>query len=287
MFRWLRLRLAASHAIVLVVILLVLGTLVQFLLSRSLDRSATNQLLQQATDQAERLDENGAAAPPADVDAPSAAAVKVAVFRSPGDVPMGEPSEIPSWLRHYPAKVTDLNVSGERVRVVSVPAIVNGTTIAWVVAGRSLLPEERLVDRVRLLLLFGGGVAALASLAGGWWLAGRAVRPVERAYEAQAGFAADASHELRTPLAFIRSGVEVLSEHDSALGAEVLSEVDYLAGLSERLLRLARAERGQMTLERAPVRVAEVCRSAARRSQAAHATLLAVGGDDEIVGAAG
>jgi signal transduction histidine kinase len=109
------------------------------------------------------------------------------------------------------------------------------------------------------------------------------VRPVERAYETQAGFAADASHELRTPLTFIRSGVEVLAERDPELGRDVLSEVDYLTGLTQRLLLLARAERGAVTLERGPVDVADICRSAARRSEGAYATSLSLDGPTALV----
>ena len=103
---------------------------------------------------------------------------------------------------------------------------------------------------------------------------------MERAYEAQAGFAADASHELRTPLTFIRSGVEVLAEREPDLGGEVLSEVDYLTSLTQRLLLLARAERGSVQLEVEPVDVGAACRSAAHRSTRAHGNELSTGGED-------
>jgi two-component system, OmpR family, sensor histidine kinase CiaH len=159
------------------------------------------------------------------------------------------------------------------------PAQVQGRTVAWVAAGRSMLPEDRLLHRVRLLLLAGGAVAVVVSLGAGWWLAGRAVRPVELAYEAQAGFAADASHELRTPLTFVRQGVEVLSEHDPALGQEVLSEIDYLTGLTGRLLDLARAEHGRIDLTLEPVDVSAVTRSAVHRSERAHGNVLDVSGE--------
>jgi two-component system, OmpR family, sensor histidine kinase CiaH len=283
MFRWLRLRLALSHAVVLLVMLVVLGALVQFLLARSLDGGVTEQLQQQALAQAERIREHGGPIPPADVDVPSAAAVRVAVFRVPSGAPMAEPTEIPPWLHRYDSPVTDIEVAGEHVRVVSLPAVIGGRTVAWIAAGRSLLPEERLLQRVRLLFLLGGAVAVLASLGAGWWLAGRAVRPVERAYDAQAGFAADASHELRTPLAFIRSGVEVLAERDPELGADVLSEVDYLTAVSQRLLELARAERGELGTQPSEIEVAKVCRSAARRSETAHANRLTLQGEDALV----
>jgi len=282
MFRSLRLRLALSHALVLAVILLFLGGVVQFLIARSLDDGVTTQLRQEDEAQVERMVENGAALPPADVDAPSAAAVQVAVFQAPSREPLGEPSEIPSWLTLAPPGVKNLNVAGEHVRVVTMPAIVGGRTVAWVEAGRSLLPEERLVHRLRLFFLLAGGLAVLVSVGAGWWLAGRAVHPVERAYGAQAGFAADASHELRTPLAFVRSGVEVLAEGDPQLGAEVLSQVDYLAGLSERLLQLARAERGGF-VEALPVDLANACRASARRSERVHANRLSLTGIDGLI----
>jgi signal transduction histidine kinase len=269
MFRSLRVRLAISHAFVMLVILSIFAGLVLVLLARILDRSATDQLAAEAGAQVERIQEGGGLAPTTDVDVPSASAVQIAVYRA-GAGPVGEPKEIPSWLRPYPDRVTDLEVAGEEVRVVTLPAMIEGTTVAWVAAGRSLEPEEALVHRVRSLFVWGGVAALGAALVAGWWWAGRAVRPVEASYEAQAGFAADASHELRTPLAFIRAGVETLSQQDPALAADVLSEVDYLTGLSQRLLQLARADRGQLQLERSPIDLAATCRSAVHRSTMAH-----------------
>ncbi len=283
MFRSLRARLTLSYALVFAVILLALGFTLQLVLTQRLDRGVTNELRTAARAQASRIEEADEVLPPFDSDVPSAASLQTAVYAEPGDVYVGEPAEAVAWLRHYPTDITDLTVSGERVRVVSEPAVIDGRTVAWAVAGRSLAAEDALVQRVRSLLLVGGVLAILASLAAGWWLAGRAVRPVERAYEAQAGFAADASHELRTPLTFIRSGVEVLAEGDPELGHDVLSEVDYLTGLTQRLLLLARAERGAVTLERGPVDVAEICRSAARRSEGAYATSLSLEGPAALV----
>lgn len=277
MFRSLRFRMAASHAAVLAVILITLGGAGQWLLARSLDRGATSEILTAAREQASRIVEQRAATPPPDSDVPSRAGLRVAVFTPDGQI-VGEPAEIPVWLHPYGPQITNLLVLGEEVRVVTLEVGSGGQPIASVVAGRSLAEEDRLLHRVRLLLLFGGGVAVLASLTAGWWLAGRAVRPVQRAYEAQAGFAADASHELRTPLTFIRSGVEVLAERDPNLGNEVLREIDYLTGLTQRLLLLARAQRGTMTLDRGPIDVGEACRSAARRSEKASGNRLTLEG---------
>ena len=283
MFRSLRVRLAVSYALVTLVILAVLGTLVLVLLSRNLDHAATDQLQAQAAAQVERIEEGGSLEPTGDVDTPSATAIQLAVYAAGDPNPVGEAKENPSWLRAYPDRVTDLTVAGERVRVVTLPATTDGRTIALVAAGRSLASEAIVIDRVRSLLLWGGLLALGASIGAGWWWAGRAVEPVRQAYEAQAGFAADASHELRSPLTFIRAGVETLAEGDPELGSDVLAEVDYLTEVSQRLLQLARADRGRLELERSPVRLASACRSAARRSIEGSGTRVIAAGDDEVI----
>jgi two-component system sensor histidine kinase CiaH len=265
MFGSLRLRIALSHAGVLLGILLLLGGGGALLLSRSLDHSATSGLEGTATGQAHRIQEVGHAVPPPDADTPSQAATQLGVFLPDGK-PIGELSELPPWLQPSGAPVVDRTIGGEPVRIVTMHVSSGGVPVATVVAGRSLAPETQLMQRVRLLLLFGSLLAAVLALFAGWWLAGRAVRPVERAYRAQAEFAADASHELRTPLTFIRSGVEVLAQHEPALGDDMLGEIDYLTGLTQRMLALARSHDESMALEREPLDLSEVCRSAVRRA---------------------
>ncbi len=281
MFRGVRLRMAASHAGVLAVILVALGASGYLLLSRSLDRSATQELRAAAEGQVARIVEHEGPLPAPDSDVPSAAAIKVVVFAPNGTI-VGDTLEVPPWLSPGRSEVSDATVSGERVRVVTLKADVHGVPIATVVAGRSLKAEDALLHRVRLLLLAGGAVAVAVSLGAGWWLAGRAVRPIQRAYDAQAAFAADASHELRTPLTFIRSGVEFLAEGEPDLGSQVLGEIDYMTDLTQRMLLLARAEHGRVVLERKPFDVAEVCRSAARRSEIAHHSRLQLSGPGRL-----
>jgi signal transduction histidine kinase len=264
MFRSLRARIAASHAIVLLVILVTLGVALQYLLARSLDATATNELRTNALGVAGRIAEDGRVIAPPDSDVPSDAATQIAVYAAPDDALVGEGRETPSWLLHYPDAVTDLQAGGEPVRVVVEPARIDGATVAWVAAGRSLIAEDELLHRVRMLLLAGGVVALVVSVLGGWWLAGRAVEPVERAFRAQAAFAADASHELRTPLTFIQQGVEVLAEHDRVLGPQVLAEIDYLTSLTRRLLDLARIDAGEA--EPTPFRLSSAVESACHRS---------------------
>ena len=60
----------------------------------------------------------------------------------------------------------------------------------------------------------------LALVVGGalsYWYAGRALKPIEEAHEAQSRFSADASHELRTPLASLKLENEVFLHQNHLL----------------------------------------------------------------------
>src|SRR5205823_12467633 len=204
--------------------------------------------------------------PPADADVPSSSAIREAVFLPSGRV-VGDATDVPAWLRPQRHPVETIQVQGEQVRVATLvirdPS--SGAAAAMVVAGKSLTPEQTLLSRVRLLLIAGGLAGVAASMIAGWILSGRAARPVRRAYDAQAAFASDASHELRTPLAFVRSGVEVLAEHDPDLGEDVLREIGYLTSITERLLSMARMQGERPRFDLQPVAVERVCEEAADR----------------------
>jgi signal transduction histidine kinase len=266
-FRSLRLRMAVSHALVLAVILLVLGAVGYLILARSLDRTATAAVTAAAAQQADLVRESDTLAAPPDNDVPSSSAIRTAVFLPDGGA-LGERDELPSWLQPQPRAIATVTSHGEGVRVATLPVRVDGRLVATVVSGRSLAPEEATLHRVRVLLGLAGAVAVVLGMLAGWFLAGRAIKPVRQAYEAQAAFAADASHEFRTPLAFIRSGVEVLSDADPELGAEVLGEVEHMTRLTEHLLLLARAEGGDLGLRVVPVECDAIAREAVARAKA-------------------
>jgi len=259
---------ALSHGGVLLLILVLLGGVGYLLLARSLDRNATAVARAAVAEEADRVAEAGRLVQPPDSDVPSSAEVRVGLFDASGQL-VGEPGDVPSWLRPRSDPVTTVQVLGEEVRVITAPLSIRGAPAGTVVAGLSLQPTDKLLDRVRLVLLLGGLAAVALSSVAGWVLAGRALRPVRRAYEAQSAFAADASHELRTPLAFVRSGVEVLAPADPALGEEVVAEVDHLAALTDRLLALARSDAGALPVHVRPVEAGELCAAAAERGRRA------------------
>lgn len=81
-------------------------------------------------------------------------------------------------------------------------------------------------------------------------LAQWAIRPVEKAWNQQKQFVADASHELKTPLTVIMTNAELLRDpaYDSASGchfAQTILSMSYqMRGLVEGLLDLARVDNG-------------------------------------------
>ena len=74
---------------------------------------------------------------------------------------------------------------------------------------------------------------------------------IERVFEAQRRFTADASHELRSPLSRLRAELDVTlrrprdrPEYEKALRS-CLHEVEWLSGLTNALLTLARLDAGE------------------------------------------
>lgn len=112
--------------------------------------------------------------------------------------------------------------------------------------------ERQREEQMRSLLVQSGialGLMTIASLGIGWLIAGRILRPMEEAHEAQRRFVANASHELRTPLTMMRTSLDVAAAKPGAAVPEVaLLDLKLREGLdrADRLvdsfLTLARAE---------------------------------------------
>lgn len=90
---------------------------------------------------------------------------------------------------------------------------------------------------------------------------------IEKAYKRKAEFVSDASHELRTPIAVVsgyanmlkRWGKEDPEVLDEAIEA-LISEADQMKGLVEKLLFLARSDKGKIQVNKSPVDALEVLR---------------------------
>ncbi len=144
----------------------------------------------------------------------------------------------------------------------------------WVFVGHDLRRRDRDLATLLRTLLLGGGVGVALSIAGGYWLSGRAMNPIRQSLESQRRFVSDASHELRTPLAVLRANNELLQRHPEQSIAENLEQVDaigeeteHMARLVDDLLTLARADEGRLLGARDLVDAGEIAQSVARDMQ--------------------
>ncbi len=270
MFTSTRWRLTISFVAVLALILSVIGVAVFFTARAVLFDAVDDSLRSRATTEIRllvpRLHQQGRPQqPPATVivgPAFTASGYFYALVDRDGELVAGTPNVDPSGLASQEAiekaltgdptfENTDSS-TGEDLRVYVVP--IDGPQAPRVVleVGRSIEPETEALRRLIFILGGGGGAGLALALVGGFFLAGRALRPIGDAMERQRAFVADASHELRTPLSLIRANAELLQRHRGkpvranmpALD-DIIRETDALGTLVSQMLTLARADAGK------------------------------------------
>lgn len=107
-----------------------------------------------------------------------------------------------------------------------------------------LIDESK--QRLQLMLIvLNAGILSFSAI-GGYYLAGRTLRPIKDMLDQQNQFITDASHELKTPLTALKTEIEVslrdqkmtLKEAKALLSSN-LEEVNSLQNLSESLIKLS------------------------------------------------
>ncbi|HDR3499368.1 sensor histidine kinase [Bacillus toyonensis] len=122
---------------------------------------------------------------------------------------------------------------------------------------RDITAEEGMLNTLFLILVIGCGIGSLCAIGIGFFLAGRALIPIQNSWEKQQQFVSDASHELRTPLAVIQSKTDVLFQSPSATIEEkamdistISKECRRLSKLVSNLLLLARSDSNQIEMDK-------------------------------------
>jgi len=114
-----------------------------------------------------------------------------------------------------------------------------------------------------------GSAALLGFLGISVLLARWAVRPVEKAWQQQKQFVADASHELKTPLTVIMTDAELLhaeqctEEDRTQISGSILTMSEQMRGLVENLLEMARIDNGSVKEQKSQVSFSEIAANAA------------------------
>ena len=102
----------------------------------------------------------------------------------------------------------DIEVQGQYFRIFAFQKDAKIVQIA-----RDITAEKEMLHTLFLILVIGCSVGSLCAIGIGFFLAGRALVPIQNSWEKQQQFVSDASHELRTPLAVIQSKQMFYSSH--------------------------------------------------------------------------
>jgi len=144
------------------------------------------------------------------------------------------------------------------------------TVIGIETTGAHLVLKKLLLLFLFLAAVFTGVLALLS-----YFLAGKAIVPIQQAFDKQRKFVSDASHELRTPVSVFYSSAELLEREEgenlSAFGrgivADLKTEAKLMAAMLDDLLFLARSDQNVQPYRFEEVGLYDLCTSIARRFQ--------------------
>ena len=152
-----------------------------------------------------------------------------------------------------------------------------------IIAARNRRAGEQITEAILILdfsILLAGGI-------GSFWLARRALEPLEKAHKLQSEFVSNASHEIRTPLAAIQLETEMILKDKTASKDELreilesnLEEAKSLTAMVKMLLSLSKID------ERIPlsaVNLNEIVKARVSKFSDAEKRIIFEGGKDFIV----
>lgn len=140
------------------------------------------------------------------------------------------------------------------------PVAINGITAITLV-------DSEVASLRHLLIIIASGMitGVLIIILAGYYLANRAMVPIQKSWDRQQQFVADASHELRTPLAVVKSNAELMLRHpdhtieeESIRVTNIARETRRMTKLVSDLLTLARSDANQSELKLSLVSINEL-----------------------------
>lgn len=173
-------------------------------------------------------------------------------------------------------------LEGLRAQLVlgSLLALLVASGLGYVVAGAALRPMERMRARAATISAGSAGERLpLPEVRDEVHRLGATLNEMLDRLDAglrrERRFVAEASHELRTPLALLRTELDLAGsrprtpEEQAAFLVSATEEVERLSRLVDQLLLLARADEGELELDRRPVVVVDLLQRVARRFEPA------------------
>ncbi len=273
MFTQTRRRLVIINATVLFAIVLTAGTAIYLSMRHSLTDMVDGQLVQLITrDEREREFAASRDALPQGYQGGIFHLVLSAdghILDNPQQVSLAGLPPVPPFSS-LPAFAT-VTIGSEPARVYYTQGAADSNGPVVFAVGESFSQQERALQRLLIILVAGGIAGLLVSILAAWFLAARALVPIQIAFDQQRTFVADASHELRTPLTVVRAAADLLYQRrdrpfsdNARLLDDIRHEISRLERLATELLTLARSDLEQMSLTVGVVDLADLGQDIAR-----------------------
>lgn len=134
----------------------------------------------------------------------------------------------------------------------SMPIKHEGKQVGTLFVGEDISEYYQMLQALFIMMLLFCLLFLVITAVVGYFMAGKAMIPIQQAFLRQREFVADASHELRTPISIFQASVEVVeSDGDQTLSpfsqqvlADMKGEIRRMTKLVADLLTLARADSG-------------------------------------------
>ncbi|GMA62934.1 HAMP domain-containing histidine kinase [Alicyclobacillus fastidiosus] len=285
MFRKTRLRLVFINSIVFFCLLLIFGAVLYFFTEYRLysqeDETliATAQQIKQGDD--DNIDEHTRSNPsgdpyyddPDEIDEDRQShivyvlpdATGKLLRQLPNTLSTGALAQLPAQTPTDRASTIRLNGAAFRLYTIQVPAGLvsqGNSSVREIQLLYNREDDEAMLGSLRTVIEISTIICAALAVAAGLYLANRALIPIQKSWNKQQQFVADASHELRTPLTVLQMHLERLFRHPShTIEQEVESilrlvkETTRMRRLVSDLLTLARGDSNQVQLMMKPVRL--------------------------------
>ncbi|MBS4220970.1 HAMP domain-containing histidine kinase [Bacillus sp. FJAT-49711] len=263
MFQRTRIRLTILNSLVFIILIGVLATVIYSFAGSRLYRDVNSDLLEAA----ERLTEEPGQRRPLQSDgllrAPRDPRIVLLIWNEKSElITLNESGTIfadnESEFRPKELEMLrDTEAEGFHFRTIAIKAQHPNLGVITVQFVRNITSEKDMLQSLLLILVIGSSVGSVCAVGAGFFLAGRALVPIKKAWQKQQQFVSDASHELRTPLAVIQTKTDLLwrsptsTIQDKAIDISVISkEGRRLSKLVANLLTLARSDSDQLEIEK-------------------------------------
>lgn len=149
-------------------------------------------------------------------------------------------------------------------------------------------------DGVQTTIVVADMIVLILTAAGSYVLAGKTLKPIKEALDAQKRFTADASHELRTPLAIIKTESEVALKNPQTTTSELreslssnLEEIDRMTAMVESLLALSSVDHHGDVAMQNPVSLIQIAEHVIAKlrplAEQKHLRIIVARGDEGLI----